>query len=302
MSISTPHVIAVAIVTLVTSAAAAAGTVTRVAVSPERIAAGAAVTITVSGTNPCGAAQITYGDGEAVVYAITGLPYQQRHVYATAGTYTITGKGQGNCDGEVTTTVSVAPAPAPPPPPPAPPQAPPAAPGTQITAVELAPMPVRIGEPVTINVKGAGSCVYEVHYGDGNAQEVTGELPQQFRHVYAKPDKYTIIVKASPPCTGRFTQLLEVVASTPQQARITRVLVSPSPVDPGQPVDITVEGSGACGYTIAFGDGNDEKRSAALPDRVRHVYPASRIYTVVVKAAAPCAGAARAFVDVTEQR
>lgn len=296
-------------VTLATSVAAAAGTVTRVAVSPERITAGATVTITVSGTNPCGAAQITYGDGESVVYAITGLPYQQSHVYARAGTYTITGKGQGNCGGEVTTSLNVAPAPAPPPPPPAPPQPPPAppqpppaAPGTQITAVELAPMPVRIGEPVTINVKGSGTCTYEVHYGDGNAQEVTGELPQQFRHVYGKPDKYTIIVKPSPPCTGRFTQLLEVVASAPQQARITRVLVSPSPVDPGQPVDIAVEGSGACGYTIEFGDGNNEKRSATLPDRVRHVYPASRIYTVAVKAAPPCAGAARAFVDVTEQR
>ncbi|MEO8519978.1 MAG: hypothetical protein ABI603_01365 [Acidobacteriota bacterium] len=308
MRISTSHVIAAAIVTLATSAAAAAGTVRRVAVSPERITAGATVTITVSGTNPCGAAEITYGDGESVVYAITRLPYQQSHVYARAGTYTITGKGQGNCDGEVTTSLSVAPAPAPPPPPPAPPQAPPAppqppaAPGTQITAVEMAPMPVRVGEPVTINVKGAGTCTYEVHYGDGNAQEVTGELPQQFRHVYARPDKYTIIVKPSPPCAGRFTQLLEVVASAPQQARITRLLVSPSPVDPGQPVDIAVEGSGTCGYTIEFGDGNDEKRSAALPDRVRHVYPAPRIYTVAVKAAGPCVGGARAFVDVSEQR
>ena len=67
-----------------------AGTVTRVAVSPERITAGGTVTVTVSGTNPCGAAHLVYGDGEAVTYAITGLPYTQSHVYARPGTYTIT--------------------------------------------------------------------------------------------------------------------------------------------------------------------------------------------------------------------
>lgn len=277
---------------------AAAGTVTRVSVAPDRITAGGTVTITVSGTNPCGAAHIIYGDGEAVTYAITGLPYTQSHVYAKAGTYTITGKGMGNCDGEVTTTLSVAP----PPPPPAPPQAPAPPAGTQITAVEMAPRPGRVGEPVTIAVKGTGTCTYEVHYGDGNAQEVTGELPQQFRHTYAVADQYTVIVKPAPPCTGRFTQILPVVASGPQPARIGRVLVSPSPVDAGQPVDITVEGTGTCGYTVAFGDGNDETRSAALPDRIRHVYPAPGVYVVTVRASAPCAGGGRARVESRQRR
>ncbi len=290
------QILAAAALTLAASAAAAAGTVSRVAVAPDHITAGATVTITVSGTNPCGAAQIAYGDGESVVYAITGLPYTQSHVYTRAGTYTITAKGQGNCDGEVTTTLSVAAPPAPPPPPPPP------APGTQISAVEMAPNPVRAGEPVVINVKGAGTCTYEVHYGDGNAQEVTGELPQQFRHVYAKPDNYTVIVKPSPPCTGRFTEVLQVVATEPQQARINRILISPSPVDPGQPVDIAVQGTGTCGYTIEFGDGNDETRSAALPDRVRHVYPAARIYTVTARATAPCQGRAQSLVDVRQSR
>lgn len=295
--------IAAALLTVGTVGSAAAGTVTRVTVSPDRIAVGGSVTITVSGSNPCGAAQISYGDGESVVYAITGLPYTQSHVYKTAGTFTIFGKGQGNCDGEVSTTVTVAapPAPAPPAPPP-PPPAPPAAAATQITAVDMAPNPVRVGQPVTIDVRGSKTCTYEVHYGDGNAQEVTGELPQQFRHVYAKADKYTVIVKPSPPCTGRFTQVLQVVNSEPQQARITRVLISPSPVDPGQPVDIAVEGSGTCGYTIEFGDGNDEARSAALPDRVRHVYPAAGTYTVTARASAPCAGVARGRVDVRNRR
>lgn len=294
------HPILIFAALLLVSGTAAAGTVTRVAVAPEKIAAGGTVTVTVSGTNPCGAVHINYGDGEAVTYATTGLPYTQSHVYSKAGTFTITGKGMGNCDGDVTTTVTVtAPPPAPPqaPPPPQPP-----ARSTQITAVEMAPTPGKVGEPVTIAVKGTGTCTYEVHYGDGNAQEVTGELPQQFRHTYARPESYTVIVKPTPPCTGRFTQILPVVAAEPQQARIHRVLVSPSPVDAGQPVDITVEGSGTCGYTIEFGDGNDESRSAALPDRLRHVYPAPGGYSVVARALAPCAGAARARVDARERR
>ncbi len=287
------HLIAAALLTIATASTAAAGTVSRVAVSPDRITAGGTVTITVSGSNPCGAAQISYGDGASVVYAITGLPYSQSHVYKTAGTFTIFSKGQGNCDGEVSTTVTVAAPPAP---------APPAAAATQITAVDIAPNPVRAGQPVTIDVKGSKTCTYEVHYGDGNAQEVTGELPQQFRHVYAKPDKYTVIVKPAAPCTGRFTQVLQVVSSEAQQARITRLLISPSPVDPGQPVDIAVEGTGTCGYTIEFGDGNDEARSAALPERVRHVYPAAGVYTVTARASAPCAGVARGRVDARDRR
>ena len=277
-----------------------AGTVTRISVAPEKVAAGGTVTVTVSGTNPCGAAHIIYGDGEAVTYAITGLPYAQSHVYSKAGTYTITGKGMGNCDGEVTTTVTVtAPAPAPPKAP-EPPGAPPSA--TQITAVEMAPNPGRVGEPITLAVKGSGTCTYEVHFGDGNVQEVTGELPQLFRHTYARPDRYTVIVKPTPPCTGRFTQVLQIVTTESQQARIDRVLISPTPVDAGQPVDITIDGSGTCGYTIEFGDGNDESRSVTLPDRLRHVYPAAGGYKVVARATAPCSGAASAPVDVRGRR
>jgi hypothetical protein len=278
----------------------AAGTVTRVSVAPEKVAAGGTVTVTASGTNPCGAVHIIYGDGEAVTYAVTGLPYAQTHVYSKAGTYTITAKGMGNCDGEVRTAVTVtAPAPAPPKPS-EPPQAPPSA--TQITAVEMAPNPGQVGEPIAIAVKGRGTCTYEVHYGDGNAQEVTGELPQLFRHTYAKPNNYTVIVKPTPPCTGRFTQVLQIVATDPKETRINRVLVSPNPVDAGQPVDITVEGSGTCRYTIEFGDGNDESRSAALPDRLRHVYPAAGAYNVVARASAPCTGAASAPLDVRRRR
>lgn len=271
--------------------AAGAGTVTGTTVSPATIVTGATVSVTVTGTNPCGAAHINYGDGVAITYAISGLPTTQTHTYEKTGTFTITARGMGNCDGEASTSVGVSA-------PPAPAPAPPATPGAQITAVEMAPTPGRVREPVTITVNGTGTCAYEVHYGDGNAQEVNGRLPQQFRHTYAKVASYTVIVKPNPPCTGRFTQVLQVVDPATQVSRLTRIVVTPTPAAAGQPVSIAVEGSGSCRYTIDFGDGNSETRSAALPERVRHVYPAPGSYAITASSEAPCAGTARSRLDV----
>jgi hypothetical protein len=268
-----------------TAGTATAGSVTGTTVSAATIYAGATVSVTVTGTNPCGAAHINYGDGVAITYAITGLPTTQTHTYEKTGTFTITARGMGNCDGEASTTVSVSAPPAP-------------AAGAQITAVEMAPTPGRVREPVTITVNGTGTCAYEVHYGDGNAQEVNGRLPQQFRHTYAKVASYTVIVKPNPPCTGKFTQVLQVVDAATQVSRLTRIVVTPSPAAAGQPVFITVEGSGSCRYSIDFGDGNSDTRSAALPERVRHVYPAPGSYAITASSETPCAGTARTRFDV----
>src|SRR6185436_10989019 len=129
---------------LLTSAASAhaQGSVTSVTVAPRAIVAGGTVTVTATGTNPCGAARINYGDGDAITYALTGLPVTQPHVYQKAGNYTITAEGMGNCGGAPTTTLTVS--------------EPPPAPSTPtITAVEFNPTPARVQEPVAIAVRGA---------------------------------------------------------------------------------------------------------------------------------------------------
>ena len=55
--------------------AAQRGVVNRVAVSAPTIRAGDTVKITASGTNPCGAVRIDYGDGtEAITHPITEVP------------------------------------------------------------------------------------------------------------------------------------------------------------------------------------------------------------------------------------
>ena len=287
MNISTPATVVLCLV--LTTGTALAGTVTGATVSPSTVRTGTAVSVVVSGTNPCGAAHIDYGDGTAITYAITGLPTTQTHAYGTAGSYTITVRGMGNCDGQVTTAVTVTAPPAP---------AVQAAPPSEITDVEMVPAQGRPGQPVSFRVKGTGPCNYEVHYGDGNVQEVKGQLPQQFQHAYGSAGTYIVVVKPAPPCTGKFTQQLPIADAPPQVQRITRVLLSPTPAEAGQPVLISVEGTGACAYMVDFGDGNTDSRSGNLPDALRHFYSAQGGYTVVVTATAPCTGSVRARLDV----
>src|SRR5262249_13329205 len=155
---------------------------------------------------------IIYGDGTAITYAISSLPTTQAHAYDNPGTYTITAKGMGNCDGEATTRVTVTGSPKPQP-----------SPAAQVTELEMLPNPARVREAVTIAIKGSGTCAFTLEFGDGNTQEINAALPQQVRHVYPAAQAYTVIVRPVPPCSGKFTEQLRVVDTAPPAARIDRV-------------------------------------------------------------------------------
>lgn len=269
---------------------ASAGTVTAVTASAPSVAMGGTLTVTATGTNPCGAAHINYGDGTAITYAITGLPTAQTHVYQKPGTYAIVARGMGNCDGEATTRVQVTG------PPPAPTPPPPAAVPNEITGLGFTPRPGVARQPVAINVTGRGACTFTVTFGDGNQQEVTGEFPQRITHVYAVAQTYTVIVAPVAPCAGKFTERLQVGARGGD--RITGLAIDPMPGDVGRALTITVEGAGNCGYRIEYGDGNHEDRSKPLPDRLRHTYNAAGSYTVAVEPSGACAGRAQRTVVV----
>jgi PKD repeat protein len=253
------------------------------------VVTGQTVTFTEEGTNPCGAANLNYGDGVVITYAITGLPAQQTHVFEKAGTYTVIARGMGNCDGETTTTVQVKPAAVPPP---APPPT-----GPHISALEFAPSPGAARQPVTIIVNGEGSCRFTTTFGDGNSRELNVQLPTRFDHTYALPGTYTVIAAPVAPCSGKFTERLTVV---PRNAppRLFDLTIEPSPTEAGTPVTITVRGTGACSYAIDFGDGNNDSRTATLPDRLRHNYPAGGEYDVTATAIPPCTGSVRRTVQV----
>lgn len=289
---------------LVCASSASAGTVTGVTVSQRTIAAGATVTVKVAGTNPCGAAHIIYGDGDAITYAITGLPVEQTHVYQKVGNFTITARGMGNCDGEATTTLTVS----------APPEPRPRA---SISAVEIAPTPARVQEPVAVVTRGTGTCSYEVQYGDGTAEQVNADLPEETHHTYANPGRYTVIVRPNAPCVGKFTEVLQVEdagpgrtggfrrrrsSAPPEPAQITQMVPSPSPGVTGEPIAISVQGRGNCAYDIYYGDGRAEEVSGELPRETPHVYSRAGRYAVVVKPQPPCTGKFTEVVQVSDPR
>jgi len=271
---------------LVQSGGAVRGVVTGVRADKASVDVGAAVHVTVSGSNPCGAAFIDYGDGTAITYAITSLPTTQTHAYQKPGSYVVAARGMGNCDGQVTTRLQVTGQAAAPPPPA----------GPAITGVSFDPRPGAIRQPVSIAVAGHGTCAFTISYGDGNQQDFTAALPKTVTHTYAVPNDYTVVVFPAAPCTGKFTDRLQVAARA--GIRVTDLTLTPSPAVTGQSVTMTVAGMGTCSYKIDFGDGNTEERSKPLPDRVYHVYGASGPYTIVVTGSGSCSGRANRDLEV----
>ena len=249
---------------------------------PADAQAGTAVTATATGSSPCGAVHIDWGDGTAITYATSTLPVTQSHVYQAGGTFNVRAQGMGNCDGQATARVTIT----------APPPAP-----ARLTGVEVAPAVQMPRTPVTITMQGNGSCRVAVDFGDGNAQDVSGALPLSIRHTYPLAGDYTIAATPAAPCGGRQTAAL-TIAERPAAPRITGVEVSRVRDASAGLRAIRVTGSGQCAYAIDYGDGNSESRSAGLPEVVRHNYPADGQYTIVVTATAPCTGAARSTVAI----
>lgn len=88
------------------------------------------------------------------------------------------------------------------------------------------------------------------------------------------------------------------VAAQKQAGKITRIEFQPATTEEGGGVFISLMGSGSCSYALDYGDGQSERRTADLPDRVRYIYPADGEYLVVATPEAPCEGVARAKLDV----
>lgn len=89
-----------------------------------------------------------------------------------------------------------------------------------------------------------------------------------------------------------------MVSAQQPTPRITRIEFTPARVDEGSGVFVSLVGAGRCSYTLDYGDGTTEKRTAELPDRVQHVFPGDGEYLVVATPEAPCEGVARAKLDV----
>jgi hypothetical protein len=89
-----------------------------------------------------------------------------------------------------------------------------------------------------------------------------------------------------------------LAAAAQDNPRITRIEFRPATQAEGGGVVISLLGTGRCTYTIDYGDGKNEQRTAQLPDRVKHTYPGDGDYDVVATPETPCEGVARARVGV----
>ncbi|CAN5677042.1 hypothetical protein BH18ACI5_BH18ACI5_28910 [soil metagenome] len=260
----------------VTDAAAQRGAVNGLSITPATAQVGATISVTVSGVNPCGAVFVDWGDGTVVTHPISELPTTRTHVYAAAGNYSVTARAMGNCDGEAAGTVRINPAPAP-------------AVRRELTGFFVS-SPTAKGEPVNMSLRGEGDCTIDLAFGDGNTQQVSVQLPYMLTHVYAEPRSYNVTASAVSPCQGgRHTARLEV-APGPVAARLGALAIGVNATaGPGATI-IDVTGAGNCSYLLDYGDGNRERRTVTLPDRVEHVYPATGTFTVIATAERPCEG------------
>ena len=263
------------------------GVVNGMTITPTISRPGDTVTVVVRGVNPCGAVLLDWGDGTWQTHPIYELPMTQTHAYTAAGQYRVSARGMGNCDGEALGQARV--------------DAPPERPGrAQLTSFTVE-SPGTVTTPISMIMHGRGTCTVSVAYGDGNTQEVQVELPHKFSHVYAVPRSYNVSVSAKPPCEGgRHTVRLDV-SGQPSGPRISGLVATPSATRTPGTATIEIRGSGSCSYLLDYGDGNNERRTASLPDRVQHVYERGGTFVVVATAQAPCTGLAEAKLELTRR-
>jgi len=261
------------------------GVVNGLSIAPTTAQAGTTISATVSGVNPCGAVLVDWGDGSgAVTHPISELPATRTHIYKAAGTYSVTARAMGNCDGEASGTVRVTPAPA-------------ASPRRELTGFFVS-SPAEKGQPVNMSLRGEGACTIDLAFGDGNTQQVSVQLPHTLTHVYSEPRAYNVTAAAISPCAGgRHTARLEIAPGS-SRTSITRLAVSPNPARTQSRVSIAIEGSGTCTVTVRFGDGSEESIEGALPLRVFHRYGRAGRYEIFAWTGAPCTGDASGVIQI----
>ncbi len=89
--------------------------ITGISVQPNEPYANFAATITVTGTNPCGAIQVNYGSLDqglpptVIVHPIISLPWKLKQTWKSVGPRHIVVKGEGNCTGQASLDIKVVP-------------------------------------------------------------------------------------------------------------------------------------------------------------------------------------------------
>ena len=254
---------------------------TALALAQPRVAPRTAATITLEGSNPC-AVRLDFGDGNS--QEIRTLPATVRHTYALAGTYTIVATPQPPCSERRTATLHVG-----------------TEPSVRLTALEVtrpadAPASMR-----DLKVAGSGRCAYTLDFGDGNAEDREGTLPDVIRHNYPAEGRYTAVVTGRGACEG--TQRSTFVVGRGDrgdalQGSIVRVDVRPQVARIGDALTFTVAGTGTCRFSVDFGDGASRTFTASLPHQVTYRYRRAGNFEIIVSTDPPCTGGGDAVLQI----
>ncbi|HMF90122.1 MAG TPA: PKD domain-containing protein, partial [Candidatus Angelobacter sp.] len=157
--------------------------------------------------------------------------------------------------------------------------------------------PAIVGRGVVFTVYATGDCQRgRIDFGDGSpVQEFAGSSSTSLPpHTYTKPGTFNVKVfginEVSPRpvpggCFGKPpARILSALG-------LGEISVTPSPASALQPATITVDGIGACGIVLLFGDASAAARlDDGLPQQITHSYLHGGTYTLSAKvvAGSPC--------------
>lgn len=247
---------------------------TGVTLSAPRVEPRNAVAIALEGSGTC-RVTLDFGDGNS--QDIAGpLPTTVRHTYNLPGRYSIVATPASPCSERRAATLEVG-----------------ARVQPRITGLDVAVPPGAESSVRSLTVLGSGRCSYTLDFGDGNTETREGTLPDGYSHNYPAEGRYTAVVTAHPPCSGeqRSTFIVARRNENPDlKSSISRVDVRPQVARLGDPITLTIAGSGICKFVVDFDDGQSRTVTERLPHELTYRYARAGSYDIVVWAHEPCTG------------
>jgi hypothetical protein len=178
-----------------------------------------------------------------------------------------------------------------------------------VNGVVVPKAPVQAGLPVDITINGTNPCgAVRVDPGDGT-ERITHpitQVPTTVRYVYRKAGRFQVRAEGMGNCDGAATTTIQVnpapAQMTGQQRGVVRgVAVPKTPVQAGQPVDITITGANPCGAVrVDPGDGTERITHpiTQVPTTVRYVYRKAGRFEVRAEGMGNCDGVAATAIQV----
>jgi len=170
----------------------AAGTITRLNVTPSPATVGTTVMIWVSGTGVCGELELDFDDGTAKAKLGGAFNLNTQHTYTQAGTFTLKANAKSDCQGQAQASHVVSQ-------------------GGQITGLTVPPS-ASPNSQVPITVQGTGTCgSLELVFGDGSKATLPqATFPVNTQHPYTTTGSKTLKATAGTQCQGQAQATLQV--------------------------------------------------------------------------------------------